>query len=73
MLNWIRRALDKRAARLQEEKTLKRDGCVLYCRDCRSILNSLGSEDQYGLYVAKCQCGKVSKFLLDAPVPILII
>ena len=72
MLKWIRRALDKRAAKLHDERILKRDGCVLYCRNCRSILNGRGDEDHHGIYIAECQCGKVSGFLLDTPVPILV-
>ena len=63
----------RRAAKLKEERILKRDGCVLYCKHCRTILNGLGDEDQHGLYIANCTCGTKSRFLLDAPVPIRIL
>lgn len=72
MFTWFRKFLKKLQEKRQEEHILHRDGCVLYCRTCRAILNEHGSEDQHEVYVAKCQCGKISRFLLDAPAPILI-
>ena len=68
MLNWIKKLLNK----YKNNKIIKRDNCLLYCRNCRAVLNEMGMYDQNGNYMADCKCGMRSVFLLDTPVPILI-
>lgn len=72
MFKFISRFLEKKKLKRIEEKILYRDGCILYCRSCRAILNGLGNYDKYDIYVANCSCGMCSRFLLDTPVPILL-
>jgi hypothetical protein len=68
MFKWLRKILDQ----LHKNTIINRDGCILYCKNCHSILNGKGNNNIEGLYIAKCNCGSISTFLLDSPVPILI-
>jgi hypothetical protein len=72
MLLWLRKILSDFFEKRDRERLLVRDGCILYCKQCRTILNGKGREDTHGCYVIKCKCGTYSRFLLDAPVPLEI-
>jgi hypothetical protein len=76
MFKFISRFLEqrslKRSLKKEKELLLYKDGCILYCRGCRAILNGLGNDGKDFVYVADCICGMRSRFLLDTPVPILL-
>jgi hypothetical protein len=78
LLDWY----DHRCKRLHEDRVAKEGGCVLWCQQCRGVLNDGSSsceqvEDPRAspgcTYEYVCGwCGKVSRFQFDMPVPFLM-
>jgi hypothetical protein len=66
--NWYRKYRDN----IEKEKILERDGCVLFCHGCKTPLNGTGNYLSNGWYKSTCQCGLISVFDLDYPVPVRI-
>lgn len=56
----------------REKRVLEQCGCVCRCPQCQDILNDQAECQDDDLVVYTCQCGHVSRWLFDAPVPILI-
>jgi hypothetical protein len=69
---WLARRREVRKVKSETEFTLKRDGCVCYCRECKGILNGHGDWIDEIRCQFRCPCGMVSIFGFFAPVPVLL-
>lgn len=58
----------------REVRCLKKCGNVTYCPKCREILTDRGLvlDDFSGVITMQCPCGKNSRWLFDAPCPVLL-
>lgn len=58
----------------REQMCLKKCGNITYCPRCREILTDKGRllDDRDGVVTMQCPCGMNSRWLFDAPCPILL-
>lgn len=58
----------------REARVMRACGCVCRCPQCRDILNDRAdvAESESGATVYRCPCGRESRWLFDAPVPLLL-
>jgi RNase P subunit RPR2 len=74
--NWFAVRAAKRADLRKRAKVLAEQGFLVYCRKCHHDLNAVDvvptvTEDETYAYTCP-DCGTVSTFLMDAPVPLCL-
>jgi RNase P subunit RPR2 len=73
---WILRRIEARIAASRERRIIEACGCVAYCPRChdplqdQAIGNARASDETWLLTCRECGC--VSRWMLDAPVPLLV-
>lgn len=73
MLDWIKKWLRKIETR--EQRVVRECNCVVWCPECREILNDGSNchDTDDGLVEFVCvECGCISDWDFDAPVPLYI-
>lgn len=73
---WLLRRTEARIAASRERRILDACGCITYCPRCRDPLQDqafaeVSERDETWLLTCR-ECGCASRWLFDAPVPILL-
>lgn len=56
----------------RKDRVIRMCGCVCYCPSCKDILNDQAECTDEDVVTYHCKCGHKSRWLFDAPVPILL-